>query len=307
MPRNASPAVLAQVAAAQLRPAFFVRIKFLTETVYIWGGLGTLAPPGPGYDPTSSFPYGQSFIGVGWLGKIAAIPQVGDIVAQNISLTLSGIPTELVSDAVNAVRQNSQATVWLGFLDITNSLVNDPVQVFFGALDVPTLTEGAETCAITITAENPLIDLNRAPSRRYTDVDQQIDYPGDTGFSQVELLQDYNIVWPFPFGAYGGGTPPPNFLTISPNPAVLRAGATLQMTCSETRSDGAVVDVTSGTADGGSWSTSDPGVATVDVNGGLVTGVAAGFCVITKQFRQGMFTGKVSQTVQASQAVTVTT
>src|SRR5215831_7966326 len=145
MSRILSPAMEAELAAGSVRPAFFLEIAFENETVWAWSGLGTFSAPGPAFNPAASFPYGQNFIGVGWMGAIRAIPQVGDVVAQNITLELSGIPVELAQDTISAVRQNSIATVWIGLFGTANLLIADPAQVFQGQLDVPSLTENAET------------------------------------------------------------------------------------------------------------------------------------------------------------------
>ena len=316
MPRNVSPALLAQVTAAQLRPALFVEIAFENETVCLWSGLGPISAPGPAYSPSASFPYGQTFLGMGWLGSIQSIPQVADVIAQNVTLVLSGIPTELLTDAINAVRQNSEVTIWIGVLDQNNQIVADPEQVFQGSMDVPTITEGAETCSISITVENPLIDLNRAPSRRYTDLDQQMDYPGDIGFFMVQLLQDYNVLWPMPW-AEPTTTPPPNYLRITQAPAegqpppAIAVGETLQLQCREWRSDGAVADVTAE----GPWYSTDDSVAIVGTPGvplsyGEVKGIGPGMCNIVHRFQQGMFLGsgstKPSGTVEAAISIVVT-
>jgi len=160
MPRNMSPAVLAQTLAGQLQPALLVRIAFLTETVYLWSGLGSITAPGPPYDPASTFPYGSAFTGIGWLGTIRTIPEVTDVVASNITLEMSGIPVDLVTDAINAVRQTAIATVWLGFLSMAPGnpqIIGDPVQVFQGALDVPTITEGAATCYVDLLTDSGLV------------------------------------------------------------------------------------------------------------------------------------------------------
>jgi len=323
MPRNLSPAMLAQVAANQLRPALFLEIEFLTETVLLWNGFGPMVAPGPATNASSSFPYGQSFIGMGWMGEIRSVPQVADVVAQNITLVLTGIPSELLTDAINAVRQNSIATLWLGCLDGGNNVIGDPVQIFQGALDVPTVTEGAETSTISITCENPLIDLNRAPSRRFTDVDQQFDFPGDMGFFQVQLLQDYNFTWPAPIGSNNGDTtPPPDFLTIEPGqsgPVVIAVGGSVQLIATNTWNDGSQHIVAGPGSPGNysliTWST-DPSIATVTGPGvyspasGLVTGVAPGMCVVSMMFVQGGYIGsgtnKPSNPVTASVTIIVT-
>ncbi len=310
MGKNLSPAVLAQVLSPRPRPALFLQIAFLTETIWLWNGLGPSASSGPAYNPNATFPYGQTFLGMGWMGQIQSVPEVADVVAQNIRLLLTGIPSELVNDAINAVRQNSIATLWLAFLDPGNNIIPDPVQIFQGSLDVPTLTEGADTFTISITAENPLIDLNRAPNRRFTDIDQQLDFPGDTGFFQVQLLQDYNFTWPSPFGTTDADTAPPNFITVAPGvdaPVAVAVGGTVQLTPTITQSTGTTYVPPVG-QEGGSFYSSDPAIATVTIDG-LVTGVSPGFCVMTKRYVLDIYCtgdGSPSNNVSASVTVVVT-
>jgi hypothetical protein len=315
MPRNLSPSFLAACASGQVRLGFFLRIQFLTETVYIWSGRGSITPAGPAWDSSSSFPYGQAFTGFGWMGSIGSIPSVTDVIATNITLVLSGIPTELLTDAINAVRQNSIATLWLALSDANGNVIADPVQVFQGTCDVPTTKEGAVTSTLSITCENPLIDLNRAPSRRYTDVDQQITYPGDTGFFQVQLLQDFLLLWPAPYGNNNSdSTEPPNYLTITPgqtSPVEVPVGLTQQLTVVETRPDGSTNTIMKAgyTYGGGPVYSSDPTLATVDVNG-LVTGVKPGMCIVTKRFVESEYLGsgpsRPSNCVTASVTIIVT-
>ena len=305
MPRNLTPAMLAQVAANQLRPALFLEIEFLTETVLLWNGFGTIVPPGPATNATSSFPYGQSFIGMGWMGEIRSVPQVADVVAQNITLVLTGIPSELLTDAINAVRQNSIATLWLGCLDNGNHVIGDPVQIFQGALDVPTITEGAETSTISITCENPLIDLERAPNRRFTDIDQQFFYPGDTGFAAVQLLQDYNFTWPAPISNHPGTTSPPDHLLLSPaGPIALHVGDTQMLTATVVASDGS----TYSGQNGGGFNSSDPSVCSFD-DSGLITARGPGMCILTNRYVLDIFMtggGNTSSNVSASVTIIVT-
>jgi hypothetical protein len=194
-----TPGMIAQLTSGVVVPARFAELQFESDTVYVWSGYGKITPPGPPTDPTSTFPYGETFIGLGWFGGVASVPQTSEGVAQNITLTLSGIPTELLTDAIDQVRETGIATLWLGFLladGANNNLVGDPLQDFQGALDVPTITEGAATSSVSITAENPLVDLNRPSNRRFTDVDQQLIYPGDLGFQGVGSLQGQYLGWP---------------------------------------------------------------------------------------------------------------
>ena len=203
MPRNLSPAVSNAAASAQKRLAWFLEIVFANETIYCWTGMAPVTPAGPAWDSGSSFPYGQKFIGVGWLGRVSDLPQNSELTAENIRLSLSGIPTELVADAINGVRFSGSATLWLAFLDQNNNVIPDPLQMWQGETDVPTLTEGANTCTLDITVENSLIALNLASNRRFTTLDQQLDYPGDSGFDYVTAMQDLYL--PYPNNMQNGG------------------------------------------------------------------------------------------------------
>src|SRR5271155_1103948 len=105
MPRSLSPTFLAQLASSGASaPVLFLVLTFANETLYLFGGVNSLTPSGPAYSATSTFPYGQTFTGMGWLGKISAIPQTTKVQAQNITLALSGIPSSLVYEVINQVR-----------------------------------------------------------------------------------------------------------------------------------------------------------------------------------------------------------
>src|SRR5579859_2633595 len=199
MPRALSSAVLAAISAKTITLAQFAKIAFADNTLYLFNGVGTITPSGPPANPASSFPYGQAFVGLGWLAKLSSIPQTTKVQAQNIVLTLSGIPPSLVAEAVGQVRISGTVTIWYAFFDqSTGALLADPVQVFSGSIDVPSLNDGGDTSTISLACENTLLSLNLAPNRRFDDPDQQIYVPGDLGFSFVEQLANMQLFWPAP-------------------------------------------------------------------------------------------------------------
>ena len=281
MPRTLSAAVLSALAAKTVTLAQFAEIAFADNTLYLFNGLGTITPSGPPANPASTFPYGQTFTGLGWLGKISSIPQTTKVQAQNIAISLSGIPSSLLSEAIGQVRITGTVTIWYGFFDqSTGALLTDPVQVFFGSIDVPSLTDGGDTSTISLTCENTLLSLNLAPNRRFDDPDQQIYVPGDLGFSFVEQLENMLLTWPAP-DAFG--TPYQTSIVTTANPTIVGVGGTAQLTLTINYSDGTHVSgnaaVPAGTA---KIASSNPRVATVDDNG-LVTGVSPGICLMLQR------------------------
>jgi len=309
MPRNLSPAVVAAIKAPQKSLALFVELAFANETLWLWSGIGILNVAGPAWDPAATFPYGQAFIGLGWMGRIESIPQTSELTAENITLQLSGIPIQLLGDVINSVRLNGSAALWLGFFS-NGQLLPDPLPLWDGELDVPTVVDGAETCSVSITVENALLALNLASNRRFTTLDQQLDFPGDTGFDYVSAMQDLYL--PYPNTVISHSNISQNnlneapdataALTIAPaGPQVLDNGTSppLQMTgtayfvTGPWASGSGLVNVTSA----GLWSSSDTSVAAVTNGaganagpggngswghgGGLITAVGPGNCTIT--------------------------
>lgn len=293
--KSLSTAFLAQLTLPQVQPVFFVEIAFENETIYVWSGLGPFTPAGPATNPLSTFPYGTTFIGLGWLGRLSALPQTSKIQAQNITLALSGIPAELVTDAIYDVQMTGTATVWFGFMNGEGVLLAaaDPFQMFQGALDVPSITDSGDTCTISITCENPLISLNLAPNRRFDDVDQQSDYPGDLGMSFVDDLENLQLYWPAPWNQ---PSTYPISLVLSPSGADIPVGGTVQIYVTLNYVGGSYYTIGGGSHSGsgppwiGSVASSNPDIATLDPAGSFtVTGIKPGACLIVVKIptRQG--------------------
>lgn len=210
--------MLSQLSAVKIRPALFLQMQFKSGSAFMWSGIGNLQWNG------------QLWVGIGNLGTISAIEESSEIKATNVTFTLSGIPLDLIGKALGEVRQGYPVQLWFGTLGDNNNVLADPLQMYAGRMDVPTIDEGAATATISISTENRLIDLNRSRERRFTDQDQQIDHPGDLGFQYVQFIQNWNGTWgkagpggiPLPHiggtGQAGGGRPTDHGGFITPPP-----------------------------------------------------------------------------------------
>lgn len=181
--RSLSATNSAALDAQLVRPAFLVSLAFANETVNAWTGVGDLVWQGNTYQ------------GVGYFGSLSTITEGSDTSAQGITLTLSGIPSALLNDSLNELQTGKLAQVYLGFLDETNHLIDDPIPAFIGLLDQPAIDLNTETATITISVENRLVDMNRQRGGRYTDQDQRARYPNDGSLKYVHFLQDSRIDW----------------------------------------------------------------------------------------------------------------
>lgn len=183
MSRTITPAVIAELASGQVRPAIFFQAQFPSGFLRLWSGLGPISWNG------------QTWTGAGTLMGIGAIEESADVVATGTTISLSGIPTDLVSLCLADARQGMPGRVWVGFMSAAGAVIADPILAFAGRLDVPSIMDGAERCEIQITYESRLIDLNRAREWRYTHESQQQFSAGDRGFEYVSALQDKEVRW----------------------------------------------------------------------------------------------------------------
>jgi len=133
---------------------------------------------------------------VGALGAVGEIEETTEIRAVRLTLTLSPVPQEVVDIALaeRSFRLRT-ARLWGGLLDAEGAFVADPFPLWAGLMDTMEVVDGAEP-RVSLACESRLVDLERAEVRRYTDADQQAEYPGDRFFEFVPALQEAQITLP---------------------------------------------------------------------------------------------------------------
>lgn len=183
MTRDLTSAMLAEVTAQLVRPCILFEGEFEGGTVRLWSGLVDLTWNA------------VVWTGAGQLLGVSAVEETTNVVANGVTVSLSGIPVEFRSAAIDGARQGKPGRVWLGSLDASGALIADPYMLFAGRLDVPEITFGSDTFTITISYESRLIDLTVPREFRYTHESQQALYPGDMGFEFVTTIQDQAIWW----------------------------------------------------------------------------------------------------------------
>jgi len=181
--RNMSDAAAAQTVARQIRCALFAELHFLSSIERVWSGYGPLAWNG--------YPW----LGLGTLGQVSMITEDTQLNAQTFTISLSGVDNRLLSEALTEVRQGLPVKFWLAFFDNAGNIVDAPILCYAGRMDQPTILEGTDTSTISIAVENRLSDLQRRIERRFTDRDQRLEYPADTGLAYIAWTMDWNGAW----------------------------------------------------------------------------------------------------------------
>ena len=182
MARGLTSGVNTAVQADTVKPILLAKIDTTGGLFRVWTGYG---------DVTFN---SEIYLGIGDYGGVSEILETGELQANGIVLTISGASASNISLALTQIRQGKDATLFLGFIDIsTGVLIVDPYELFTGETDIPVINHGAETSSIGIQCENRMITLNNPRVRRYTPEDQKIDDPVDEGFDFVAALQDAQI------------------------------------------------------------------------------------------------------------------
>lgn len=183
MPRAMSDAFLAAIQSQELRPAIFVEANFTSGPIYVWTGVGSITWGG------------HTWSGLGALASISTIEEGATVEARGITLGLSGIDVTLLTGIMDEFQVGLPVLVYFGIFDATGALIADPVASWAGRTDQPTLDVSGETMDISINCENRLVEMNVAVDKRYTNEQQNLDYPGDRGMEFVAGIQEVQIYW----------------------------------------------------------------------------------------------------------------
>jgi hypothetical protein len=201
------PATLAQAVESPTVDIFFaVELFFDTSTLRFWSGLGEITLEG------------ETYVGSGQMIQISSVDESLEISAKGATLTLSGLPSDLLSLAIQEPYQGRKCKIYFGlkdnksqfltqeggdyilsetgsFIDISTSEESVMAEIFSGYLDQMNIDEGPDVSTISVYVESRLIDLKRPRIRRYTSESQKSRFPNDRGFDFVEDLQMKKFTW----------------------------------------------------------------------------------------------------------------
>lgn len=135
----------------------------------------------------------EVFLGVGEYGGMSEIEEGAEIQSYSIQLELNGVPGPALSRALGEHYQNRDCRIWRGFLDEGHRLVDVPDLVFRGRMDTQIID--MQKGSISLNVNSRLMDWERSRIRRYTNEDQQQEYPGDKFFEFVPQMVDKQLRW----------------------------------------------------------------------------------------------------------------
>src|SRR3990167_2915667 len=108
---------------------------------------------------------GETYIGSGDLGDISQIVESADMVDDPISMTLSGLDTNLVSELKDFTHQGSRGTIKVVLYDANDQQIPDPITIFTGIVDTMGWTID-DVLIIEVTVDHFLRMMFRGPDGR---------------------------------------------------------------------------------------------------------------------------------------------
>jgi hypothetical protein len=181
--RVIDPATQSAAAASTIHPVIFVKFEFDGGDVNLHTELGNL-----------SFG-GDTYTGIGKLGGLGNMEENSDLSRTPISMSLSGLPNDMVSILLAEQYQGRLATIFLGYLDLTTrTLVAAPTIIYKGNIDTADFSID-KNFAVTLSVESRFAAWDSPLIRRYNNSDQQSRFPGDNGLEFIEQAVSKTIWW----------------------------------------------------------------------------------------------------------------
>lgn len=129
------------------------------------------------------------------MGGISAIPETSDLNDAQVSIGFSGIDPAIKAAVVASDFINSKVTVRVQFFDSNWQSAGDGLLYFSGSAASQNIASG-QSSEIMIACKSKIASLSRPRSERYSDQEQQAQYPGDLGMQYASELASKQIIWP---------------------------------------------------------------------------------------------------------------
>lgn len=168
---------------SMLQPAMLIDLM-LDEPLYLWTGVGDLE-----YES-------ETYKGTGAFGTISTSDTDSSLSANGISLTLSGVPTDVLQFALSPNYRNKKVIVNIVLFDNNGTLIGGN-RFYVGRIDVVNISKSGEENIITVNVENHLINFSRPLIRRYNQEDQHLFVDNtDIGFEYIsKITSDIVFNW----------------------------------------------------------------------------------------------------------------
>jgi len=192
MSRGLPTNTAAEMIASYVEVLIFAKLEFPDVSssgdsiLYLHNGLGTYTWGGKDWE------------GLGDFGGVSSVEEAEDVKPYSITLTLSGLDSALVGEALTRNYYLRPVTLYLGALDSSDELVDPPFQIWAGHMDVMDLSSGSTSESgdiISLTCESELALFERSSNQKYTNQMLQGKYSGDLFYEFLPDIDGAKIQW----------------------------------------------------------------------------------------------------------------
>ena len=202
MSRDIGATNLAALALNHIHPVILVKLEFTTP-VYVHNGIGTIT-----YDS-------NDYLGVGTFGSISNTTERLKVSPTAVTLSLSGIDSALITEALDSGSFGDVVTIYDGFRQDDGTLIADPFQRWRGTFDHASASTD-EQSVVSMVFQSDHSVLGKISGRRFSNEDHLAEYPSDTGFQFAAGLAGLKLAWGGRVittdGGAGGGNPIPRYI-----------------------------------------------------------------------------------------------
>jgi hypothetical protein len=162
----------------------FVSMAFSSGVVYVHNGIGT-------------YTWGShDWLGVGNFGGVSKLEEGSDVSPYGVTLTLSALDATMAGVALTEDYYMRDVFIYIGALSADDELLNEPLQIWAGQMDVMKITVGAEGGdSIIVQCESELAAFDRSSGLKFSNQALQSNYAGDLFFEFLPKIAGATIRW----------------------------------------------------------------------------------------------------------------
>jgi len=139
---------------------------------------------------------GVSWAGLGHLLQINPIEENASLAVRGLRMKLDGLDSTILDFVIGTDFQGRDVQLYFGVMNEDATIIGQPISVFTGYLDAATISESSTGSLVEVTAENKILDFQRAGRHRYT-VQDQVSRTGvqDKCFEFLPLMGTTSVAW----------------------------------------------------------------------------------------------------------------
>lgn len=138
---------------------------------------------------------GHTWVGLGGLLQIEPARETEGTEITGGRLILSGVPSSEISKALQENIQGRGIVIWFAVLSEALVVLDTPTE-FVGRMNRYRFVRGNPNATLEITFESEMAVARRPRVRRFTQEDQQSEYPADTYFAHLARTKELVIRFP---------------------------------------------------------------------------------------------------------------